>query len=105
MEYGLKFHGLAERTEKRVSLWISVRTVICWNVGAKGRNVLNMFCYTGGSLFHAMRGGESGASGRQFGKAIDLTNMNVELNFPAIPVKAYAEDVLNTWIVWEINMI
>lgn len=39
-------------------------------------------------------------------KAIDLTNMNVELNFPGdTRHKAYAEDALNTWIVWEINMI
>lgn len=50
---------------------------------AQGRNVLNMFCYTGGFSFYAMRGGASLVhSVDSSAKAIDLTNQNVELNFP-----------------------
>jgi 23S rRNA (cytosine1962-C5)-methyltransferase len=50
---------------------------------ARGRNVLNMFCYTGGFSFYAMRGGANLVhSVDSSAKAIDLTNANVELNFP-----------------------
>ena len=50
---------------------------------AKGRNVLNMFCYTGGFSFYAMRGGAKLVhSVDSSAKAIELTNRNVELNFP-----------------------
>ena len=50
---------------------------------AKGRRVLNMFCYTGGFSFYAMRGGaELVHSVDSSAKAIELTNRNVELNFP-----------------------
>lgn len=61
---------------------------------AKGRNVLNMFCYTGGFSFYAMRGGANLVhSVDSSAKAIDLTNENVELNFPGDPRhQAFAED-------------
>ena len=61
---------------------------------AKGRSVLNMFCYTGGFSFYAMRGGAKLVhSVDSSAKAIDLTNANVELNFPGDERhKAYAED-------------
>ena len=50
---------------------------------AKGRRVLNMFCYTGGFSFYAMRGGaELVHSVDSSAKAIELTNRNVALNFP-----------------------
>ena len=50
---------------------------------AKDRSVLNMFCYTGGFSFYAMRGGAKLVhSVDSSAKAIDLTNKNVELNFP-----------------------
>ena len=50
---------------------------------AKGKRVLNMFCYTGGFSFYAMRGGaEIVHSVDSSAKAIELTNRNVELNFP-----------------------
>lgn len=50
---------------------------------AKDKRVLNMFCYTGGFSFYAMRGGaELVHSVDSSAKAIDLTNENVELNFP-----------------------
>ena len=61
---------------------------------AKGRSVLNMFCYTGGFSFYAMRGGAKVVhSVDSSAKAISLTNRNVELNFPGDPRhEAYAED-------------
>ena len=61
---------------------------------SKGRNVLNMFCYTGGFSFYAMRGGANLVhSVDSSAKAIDLTNQNVELNFPADERhQAFAED-------------
>ena len=61
---------------------------------SKGRNVLNMFCYTGGFSFYAMRGGANLVhSVDSSAKAIDLTNQNVELNFPGdTRHQAYAED-------------
>ena len=50
---------------------------------AKGRRVLNMFCYTGGFSFYAMRGGAQWVhSVDSSAKAIELTNRNVKLNFP-----------------------
>ena len=50
---------------------------------AKDRVVLNMFCYTGGFSFYAMRGGARCVhSVDSSAKAIELTNANVQLNFP-----------------------
>lgn len=61
---------------------------------SRGRSVLNMFCYTGGFSFYAMRGGAKLVhSVDSSSKAIDLTNKNVELNFPGDSRHtAYAED-------------
>ena len=61
---------------------------------SKGRSVLNMFCYTGGFSFYAMRGGAKLVhSVDSSAKAISLTNRNVELNFPGDPRhQAFAED-------------
>ncbi len=61
---------------------------------SKGRNVLNMFCYTGGFSFYAMRGGAKTVhSVDSSQKAIDLTNANVRLNFPDDPRhEAFTED-------------
>lgn len=61
---------------------------------SKGRKVLNMFCYTGGFSFYAMRGdAELVHSVDSSQKAIDLTKANVELNFPNDKRhEAYAED-------------
>lgn len=50
---------------------------------AKGRTVLNMFCYTGGFSVYAMRGGAlSVDSVDSSAKAASLTDANIELNFP-----------------------
>ncbi len=61
---------------------------------ARGRRVLNMFCYTGGFSFYALRGGaELVHSVDSSAKAVSLTNANVELNFPGdTRHKAFAED-------------
>lgn len=61
---------------------------------AHGRDVLNMFCYTGGFSVYAMRGGaQTVHSVDSSAKAIDLVNANVELNFPGDSRhKAFAED-------------
>ena len=48
-----------------------------------GKDVLNMFCYTGGFSFSAMRGGANLVHSVDSSvKAIEMTNKNVELNFP-----------------------
>ena len=61
---------------------------------AKGKRVLNMFCYTGGFSFYAMRGGaELVHSVDSSAKAIALTKENVSLNFPGdTRHEAYCED-------------
>ena len=59
-----------------------------------GKKVLNMFCYTGGFSFYAMRGGAKLVhSVDSSAKAIELTNRNVLLNFPGdTRHKAFCED-------------
>ena len=61
---------------------------------AENRKVLNMFCYTGGFSFYAMRGNAKLVhSVDSSAKAVVLTEQNVELNFPGDPRhKAFAED-------------
>lgn len=61
---------------------------------SKDKSVLNMFCYTGGFSFCAMRGGAKLVhSVDSSAKAIDLTNKNVELNFPNdMRHEAFADD-------------
>lgn len=61
---------------------------------AKGRNVLNMFCYTGGFSVYAMRGGAKLVhSVDSSAKAVDLVRANVGLNFPEDSRhEAFAED-------------
>ena len=50
---------------------------------ARGRNVLNMFCYTGGFSVYAMRGGAVRVdSVDSSAKAAALTDANIALNFP-----------------------
>ncbi len=61
---------------------------------SKGKKVLNMFGYTGGFSVYAMQGGaELVHSVDASAKAIDLTNKNMEENFPeATNHEAFAED-------------
>ena len=61
---------------------------------SQGRNVLNMFCYTGGFSCYAMRGGANLVhSVDSSAKAIDLTDENIALNFPQdTRHQSFAED-------------
>ena len=50
---------------------------------ARGKNVLNMFCYTGGFSVYALRGGANLVhSVDSSAIAVDLVNQNVLRNFP-----------------------
>lgn len=94
MENGLKFHVdwlKGQKTGFFVDQRENRALLECY---ANGRSVLNMFCYTGGFSFYAMRGGAKLVhSVDSSAKAIDLTNKNVELNFPGDKRhEAYAED-------------
>ena len=51
---------------------------------AKDKDVLNMFCYTGGFSLYALRGGAKTVDSVDVSqKAIDLVNVNVAKNFPS----------------------
>lgn len=53
---------------------------------AKGRRVLNMFCYTGGFSLYALRGGaERVVSLDSSPRAMDLLEDNLKLNFGEVP--------------------
>ena len=94
MENGLKFHVDWLRGQK-TGFFVDQRdNRSLLERYSKGRKVLNMFCYTGGFSFYAMRGGaELVHSVDSSQKAIDLTKANVELNFPGdTRHEAYAED-------------
>lgn len=94
MEYGLKFHVDWLKGQKTGFFVDQRENRHLLEQYAKGRNVLNMFCYTGGFSFYAMRGGANLVhSVDSSAKAIDLTNQNVELNFPGdTRHQAFAED-------------
>lgn len=94
MENGLKFHVDWLKGQKTGFFVDQRENRHLLERYAKGRNVLNMFCYTGGFSFYAMRGGANLVhSVDSSAKAIDLTNENVGLNFPGdARHKAYAED-------------
>lgn len=94
MENGLKFHVDWLKGQKTGFFVDQRENRHLLERYAKGRNVLNMFCYTGGFSFYAMRGGANLVhSVDSSAKAIDLTNKNVELNFPGDSRhQAFAED-------------
>ena len=94
MEYGLKFHVDWLKGQKTGFFVDQRENRALLERYAKGRNVLNMFCYTGGFSFYAMRGGANLVhSVDSSAKAIDLTNENVALNFPDDSRhEAFAED-------------
>ncbi len=83
MENGLLFHVDWLKGQK-TGFFVDQRDNRCLlEKYAKNRNVLNMCCYTGGFSFYAMRGGANLVhSVDSSAKAIELTNKNVELNFP-----------------------
>lgn len=94
MENGLKFHVDWLKGQKTGFFVDQRENRALLERYAKGRNVLNTFCYTGGFSFYAMRGGANLVhSVDSSAKAIDLTNENVSLNFPGdTRHQAFAED-------------
>lgn len=94
MENGLKFHVDWLKGQKTGFFVDQRENRHLLERYSKGRNVLNMFCYTGGFSFYAMRGGANLVhSVDSSAKAIDLTNENVQLNFLGDPRhQAFAED-------------
>lgn len=94
MEYGLKFHVDWLKGQKTGFFVDQRENRRLLEHYSKERSVLNMFCYTGGFSFYAMRGGARLVhSVDSSAKAIELTQRNVELNFPGDERhQAYAED-------------
>ncbi len=93
-EYGLKFHIDWLRGQKTGFFVDQRENRALLEKYAKGRKLLNMFCYTGGFSIYALRGNaELVHSVDSSAKAIDLTNANVAINFPDDKRHAaYAED-------------
>ena len=83
VENGLKFHVDWLRGQKTGFFVDQRNNRSLLEHYSNGRSVLNMFCYTGGFSFYAMRGGAKLVhSVDSSAKAVALTNANVELNFP-----------------------
>ncbi|VAW21311.1 23S rRNA (cytosine(1962)-C(5))-methyltransferase [hydrothermal vent metagenome] len=83
LEYGLRFNVDWENGQKTGFFIDQRENRRLVEHYAKGRDVLNMFCYTGGFSFFAMRGGANLVhSVDSSARAIDLANENVALNFP-----------------------
>ena len=83
LEYGLKFKVDWESGQKTGFFIDQRENRLMVQKYAKNRDVLNMFCYTGGFSFYAMKGGARLVhSVDASSSAIELTNENVELNFP-----------------------
>ena len=86
IENGLKFHVDWLRGQKTGFFVDQRANRALLEHYSHGRAVLNMFCYTGGFSFYAMRGGARLVhSVDSSAKAIQLTTANVELNFPGDP--------------------
>ena len=94
IENGLKFHVDWLKGQKTGFFVDQRENRRLLETYSKGRRVLNMFCYTGGFSFYAMRGdAQIVHSVDSSAKAIKLTNDNVELNFPSDSRhEAFAED-------------
>lgn len=94
-EYGLQFHIDWLKGQKTGFFVDQRENRRLLEHYAKGKKVLNMFCYTGGFSVYALRGGaELVHSVDSSAKAIDLTRANVSLNFTGDNRhEAFAEDV------------
>ena len=94
MENGLKFHIDWLRGQKTGFFVDQRENRSLLQQYAKGKSVLNMFCYTGGFSVYAMRGDAKQVhSVDSSAKAIELTNDNVALNFPGdARHEAFCED-------------
>ena len=94
VEYGLKFHIDWLRGQKTGFFIDQRENRKLLEQYSMGKNVLNMFCYTGGFSVYALRGGATRVTSvDSSAKAIDLTRANAELNFPGDSRHdAFAED-------------
>ena len=94
MENGLKFHVDWLKGQKTGFFVDQRENRSLLERFAKGKKVLNLFCYTGGFSFYAMRGGaELVHSVDSSAKAIELTTRNVDMNFPGdTRHEAFCED-------------
>nr|WP_293480273.1 class I SAM-dependent rRNA methyltransferase [Prevotella sp.] len=94
IENGLKFHIDWLRGQKTGFFVDQRENRSLLEQYAKGKSVLNMFCYTGGFSVYAMRGDAKQVhSVDSSAKAIELTNDNVALNFPGdARHEAFCED-------------
>ncbi|KGI59558.1 putative 23S rRNA methyltransferase [Prevotella sp. DNF00663] len=83
IENGLKFHVDWLRGQKTGFFVDQRENRMLLEQYSAGKSVLNMFCYTGGFSVYAMRGGAKLVhSVDSSAKAIELTNRNIDLNFP-----------------------
>lgn len=94
MENGLKFHVDWLKGQKTGFFIDQRENRALVEQYAKGKTVLNMFCYTGGFSFYALRGGAKLVhSVDSSAKAIELTNRNIEINFPGCTChQAFVDD-------------
>ncbi len=93
-ENGLQFHVDWLRGQK-TGFFIDQRdNRLLLEQYSKNKQVLNMFCYTGGFSVYAMRGGAQLVhSVDSSAKAIEITDKNIALNFPGDKRHmSYAED-------------
>lgn len=83
VEYGLQFQVdwiKGQKTGFFVDQRENRRLLECY---AKGRQVLNMFCYTGGFSVYALRGGAAQVTSvDSSARAMEITEANVAMNFP-----------------------
>lgn len=105
-ENGLKFHADWLKGQKTGFFIDQRENRALLEKYAKDRSVLNMFCYTGGFSFYALRGGAKEVhSVDSSAKAIELTKKNVELNFAdcknheayAVDAFKYLDDMQNRY--------
>ena len=84
IENGLKFHVDWLKGQKTGFFVDQRENRTLLEKYAKNRSVLNIFCYTGGFSVYAMRGeAKLVHSVDSSAKAVELTNANIELNFPS----------------------
>ena len=97
MENGLRFHVDWLRGQKTGFFVDQRENRALLERYSAGRRVLNMFCYTGGFSFYAMRGGAQLVhSVDSSGKAVSLTQRNVDLNYPGDERhQAFAQDAFD----------
>lgn len=94
IENGLKFHVDWLRGQKTGFFVDQRENRNLLEHYAKGKSVLNMFCYTGGFSVYSMRGqAKLVHSVDSSAKAVELTNRNIALNFPDdLRHEAFCED-------------